>query len=410
MKIARYVGNLLYDYECVVIPGLGGFLTNDKPVSINEVTHNFSPSFREIHFNIHLRTNDGLLINHVAQQEQIGYKTAKLRVDQFVFQCHNALNSGKKINFKNIGSIFLDTEQNIVFQQNTKVNYNPDSFGLGNLVSPAIRRVSDEEKVKNIVKSSVKKNKSSKKPTDRKFTPTKEVKKSSGRKMQANRRTSTFSRNIIFLLIVAFIMGSGYIYMRRHSMLYYFNQYSSQIPFFYSSVNDYLSTNINTTSVAKLSRSTASFFPIILEKENKEEISNKEENNSVTIDHQNQQTEEPSIEKDNIIVEETPIEVIEEVMTPVNKTTYTKINKVSPSHTYSTKKYFIIAGSFSKESNAIRLVNKLKKQGFEALIADTNKYGMYRVAFSTFNNRADAENKLLAIRDGSGSDAWLLVK
>jgi len=101
---------------------------------------------------------------------------------------------------------------------------------------------------------------------------------------------------------------------------------------------------------------------------------------------------------------------IEEIITPVNETTYTKINKVTPPNTYSTKKYFIIAGSFTEESNAIRLVNKLKNQGFEALIADTNKYGMYRVAFSTCKNRADAENKLLAIRDGSSSDAWLLVK
>lgn len=198
MKIARYVGNLLYDYECVVIPGLGGFLTNDKPVSINEVTHNFSPSFREIHFNVHLRTNDGLLINHVAQQEQIGYKTAKLRVDQFVFQCHNALNSGKKIIFKNIGSIYLDTDKNIVFQQDTKINYNPDSFGLNSLVSPVIRRVSDEEKVKNIVKSAIKKNKASKKPTDRKFTTTKEVKQSSGRKCRQTEELQLFYAILFF--------------------------------------------------------------------------------------------------------------------------------------------------------------------------------------------------------------------
>ena len=69
MKIAKYVGDLLYDYECVVIPGLGGFISEDSSVSINEVTHNFSPPFRNVHFNIHLRANDGLLVNHVAQQD-----------------------------------------------------------------------------------------------------------------------------------------------------------------------------------------------------------------------------------------------------------------------------------------------------------------------------------------------------
>jgi len=265
MKIARYIGDLLYDYECVVIPGLGGFITKDKPVSINDVTHNFSPPFREVHFNVHLRTNDGLLVNHVAQQEQIGYKIAKQRVDQFVFQCHNALNSGKKIKFKNIGSIHFDADKNIVFQQDAKINYNSNSFGLTSLVSPVIRRVSDEEKVKKIVKSAIDKNNIRKRPADRKHKTKEKVRKSVNNGMQANRKTSTFTNNVIFLLVVAFIMGSGYVYMRRDAMSYYFDRYSSHIPFFYSSVNDYLSKNINSTHVAQLSRSTASFFPIFID-------------------------------------------------------------------------------------------------------------------------------------------------
>ena len=128
MKIAKYVGELLFDYECVVIPGLGGFIAEDKPVSINKVTDKFSPPFRKIHFNIHLRANDGLLVNYVAQQEQIGYKTAKQKVDKFVFLCHNALNEGKKINFKSIGSISYDKDRNILFYQDGRINYNSNSI------------------------------------------------------------------------------------------------------------------------------------------------------------------------------------------------------------------------------------------------------------------------------------------
>ena len=83
--------------------------------------------------------------------------------------------------------------------------------------------------------------------------------------------------------------------------------------------------------------------------------------------------------------------------------------KVKPSIAL-TDKFFIIAGSFSNEPNATRLVSKLKSQGFDALIADTNKYGMYRVAFLAFSNRAKAENRLVAIRDENNPKAWLLVK
>jgi len=69
MKIARYIGDLLYDYECVVIPGLGGFLTNDKPASIQPNTHYFHPPFKQVMFNAYLKTNDGLLVNYIAREE-----------------------------------------------------------------------------------------------------------------------------------------------------------------------------------------------------------------------------------------------------------------------------------------------------------------------------------------------------
>ena len=424
MKIAKYVGDLLYDYECVVIPGLGGFITKDSSVSINEVTHNFTPPFRNVHFNIHLRANDGLLVNHVAQQEQIGYKTAKQRVDQFSFQCHNALNQGKKINFKNIGSIHYDANKNIVFNQDFKSNYNPNSFGLNSLVSPAIRRITDEQRIKNVVKSAIDNKTKRKKPTNRK-TNVDNKKQSSGKVMQANRRKSSFTNQLIFLLVVAIIMGSGYVYMRRYAMEYYMDKYASHIPFFYSSVNDYLSTNINSSHVAKLSRSTASYFPTFNKKENNEVISNVDINDEIIVDTKDisdsnekllEIDEQPTSSQIGNVIEEAKI-VPEPGYPDLEKSTNASVNITTPTKkanvivaATNTKRFFLIAGSFSKEPNAIALVEKLKNQGFDALIADTNKYGMFRVAFMSLNNRPLAESELLAIRNNTNHDAWLLVK
>jgi len=413
MKIAKYVGDLLYDYECVVIPGLGGFITEDSSVSINEVTHNFSPPFRNIHFNIHLRANDGLLVNHVAQQEQIGYKTAKQRVDKFSFQCHNALDAGKKINFKNIGSIYYDSNRNIVFNQDCKSNYNSNSFGLNNLVSPVIRRTTDEEKIKKIVKTAIDSKPKRKKHIDRN-NPSDKKRKTSGKVMQANRRKSSFSNQLIFLLVVVLIMGGGYIYMRRYAVEYYIDKYASHFPFFYSSVNDYLSTNINSTPVAKLSRSTASFFPAFSKVEDSQIKSNE-----VVTDEIIKKSIAPVVEDEIIIdVKEKPIpvqnvNVVEEKIeidyTDKSLNPKPIIDNTSPAIN-TNNRFFLIAGSFSNETNAKALVEELKGQGYEALIADTNKYGMYRVAFMSLNNRILAENKLLAIRNDTNHNAWLLVK
>ena len=421
MKIAKYVGDLLYDYECVVIPGLGGFITEDKPVSINEITHNFSPPFRHVHFNTHLRANDGLLINYVAQHEQVSYNDSKQRVDKFALQCHNALKAGKRINFQNIGHLFYDQENNIAFTQDKTSNYDPNSFGLNSLISPIIRRTSDEEKIKKVVKTVVNKKNSKKKPADRKNTPASAT--PAKNKMQANHRKSTFTNQLTFLLVVVLIMGVGYIYMRRDAMNYYLNKYSAHIPFFYSSVNDYMSANINSTHVAQLSRSTASFFPItsdaeVTTKTNEQpnlevvidNVSENEIDNSVDLINQHNATDKLDVIDSEIII---PVEVIknEEVISNNSEEIYNskKFNNSSPA--IINNNFLLIAGSFSKETNAKLLVDKLKTQGFNnAFIADTNKYGMFRVAFMALNNRPLAERELLAIRKNTNPKVWLLVK
>lgn len=412
MKIAKYIGDLLYDYECVVIPGLGGFLTDDKPVSINEVTYSFSPPFRKIHFNIYLRTNDGLLVNHIAQQEQIGYKTAKQRVDQFVFQCHNALERGRKIKFQNIGSLSYDSDKNIVFTQDIKVNYSPNSFGLSSLISPAIRRVTDEEKIKKVVKTAFEKNKARKKQVDRKVKVDEQVIRISNRKMHAKRRKSSFTNQLTVLLVVVLTASAGIMYMNRDTIQDYFVEYSSNIPFFYSSVNDYLSQNINSKHVAELSRSTASFFPLFLDGEKskaKSDVSDPMNKITTEVIEEDKLNVENNLQPeiaDNVVTEE-----VVEIPITFKEVENPKIVDESPAETnLSPDRFFIIAGSFSDESNAKRLVGQLNNKGYSALIADTNKYGMYRVAIMKFNDRNLAENNLLAIRADENPKAWLLVK
>jgi len=72
--------------------------------------------------------------------------------------------------------------------------------------------------------------------------------------------------------------------------------------------------------------------------------------------------------------------------------------------------YYIIAGSFSNEENAKRLVDDLKIKGFDAKIADTNANGMYRVAYTGIKELNLAKEKLFAIREEDNPEAWLLHK
>ena len=74
MNLANYINDLLYRYDCVIVPDFGGFVTNRIGAKLNSDTHTFSPPTKQIAFNSHLKHNDGLLANYIASSEQISFE------------------------------------------------------------------------------------------------------------------------------------------------------------------------------------------------------------------------------------------------------------------------------------------------------------------------------------------------
>ena len=66
MIIANYISDLLYRYDCVIVPDFGGFVANRIGAQVNNFTHTFSPPTKQITFNGLLKHNDGLLANYIA--------------------------------------------------------------------------------------------------------------------------------------------------------------------------------------------------------------------------------------------------------------------------------------------------------------------------------------------------------
>ncbi len=73
-------------------------------------------------------------------------------------------------------------------------------------------------------------------------------------------------------------------------------------------------------------------------------------------------------------------------------------------------KYFLIAASFEKESNAEKMKLKLQKEGYDSeVILSTNK--LYRVSYKGFSEKNDAFNELRKARSSEGKEAvWLHIK
>ena len=138
MKLSSYISDLLYRYECVIIPDFGGFVTNTKSARIGTDSKAFYPPTKVLTFNNHLKNNDGLLANYIASVDKMPFKTA-MNFIQFEVQEWLQKLQNEDLALDTIGTLSLDGE-NIIFEPQKNINYLTESFGLSSFVSPEIKR------------------------------------------------------------------------------------------------------------------------------------------------------------------------------------------------------------------------------------------------------------------------------
>lgn len=153
MNIQSYIAQLLYRNQCVTVPGFGAFLTEIQSAQLHESTHSFLPPSKMISFNEKLQNNDGLLANHIAQSQKIGYESAVQMIQQEVYNWKKTLQVSGLLSVKNVGDFSLNNENNLVFTPNNQTNYLTNSFGLSAFVSPVVKRMIFEQKLESLDKN-----------------------------------------------------------------------------------------------------------------------------------------------------------------------------------------------------------------------------------------------------------------
>ena len=146
MNIEHYIGQLLYRYQCVTIPGFGAFLTEIQSAQWVESANSFFPPKKLISFNTNIKNNDGLLANHIARSEKTSYEYAISAIQYEVLQWKKELEQNRMLTIKNVGSFVLGATDNLIFTPSDQRNYLTSSFGLGSFIAPVVKRTEVEEK------------------------------------------------------------------------------------------------------------------------------------------------------------------------------------------------------------------------------------------------------------------------
>lgn len=147
IDIAVHIGRLVRAHELVIIPGLGGFLTNFHSSTVHALSHKMEPPGRHIAFNSKLKDNDGFLAHSISNISSLNYKEALQLVETFAEFCHEELNNGGQISFENLGLLSLNRSGHIEFSADLSINYDDHYFGLPEIMAMPIQRVKKHEAV-----------------------------------------------------------------------------------------------------------------------------------------------------------------------------------------------------------------------------------------------------------------------
>ncbi len=147
MEVNKYISQLLYNHDCVILPDFGGFVANYKSASVDYVHNTFYPPRKELLFNRNLNQNDGLLINHMSRIEGIEYIESKNIIVGFVKETITKLHNGEKVVFDGIGAFYYDIQKNIQFEPDTSQNYLLESYGLTSFYSPSVKKNDNSSRI-----------------------------------------------------------------------------------------------------------------------------------------------------------------------------------------------------------------------------------------------------------------------
>lgn len=133
IELSKHIEALLLEHDCVIVPKLGGFVTQYAPAYRIEDEQLFLPPHRDIGFNAQLTLNDGLLVQSFMQTYDVSYAEALHLIDDVVADIKKALAAEGEYVLNGIGVLSTTLSGTLSFTPNEAGVVAPDFYGLRSL-------------------------------------------------------------------------------------------------------------------------------------------------------------------------------------------------------------------------------------------------------------------------------------
>lgn len=126
-NLVSHIEYLLHTHNCVIIPGLGGFVLNPLAASRKGIAE-FSPSGYDLVFNRDLTHNDGLLSESYMKTYGHSFEKATLQIEKAADELRRELSQKGRVEMGKLGAFVMHDERRFIYSPGTFVR--PDVFGL----------------------------------------------------------------------------------------------------------------------------------------------------------------------------------------------------------------------------------------------------------------------------------------
>ncbi|MBK7213399.1 MAG: SPOR domain-containing protein [Bacteroidales bacterium] len=344
---SQFITDLLYQNECVIIPGFGGFLTSYLPARIVKESNRFFPPSYQVAFNASLTTNDGLLANHLSKELNVNYREALDIIQDWVETSRRSLQHGQKLELEGLGIVSLSLEGNLNFEPEVRVEFPGNSFGLPSFSAVPVERTGKKD-------------------------------------LQMSQRVQPWTTKVKYLVpealkwaavIAPFIALTIWGSINMDQVKGYVHSYSGFFSLTGSSNVSHVSNKVSDNPVEKGISESA--FPV----------------SPGSIVLPSGEAFAPEVISYTALRKNYPVQTAPAVSAP-------KEDVKLP--------YHIIGGAFREHTNALKLIEELKSKGYAASIVDTTSKGMYIVSIQGFSKRQEAAEKLDAVRSAGYTGAWVM--
>lgn len=380
-ELARHIEVLLLENDCVIVPGLGGFIAHNKAAEFKDSANVFCPPVRTIGFNPQLIINDGLLAQSYMQAYDTDFPDASRKIESVVSQIKDSLYKNGQAELENIGTLYYTMAGVYGFEPYQNAFFSPSLYGLGSFsISPLseLKPVKETTVEPRIMIETV--------------SSCEEDRKEKAKQRHIIKRMAEHAVGIAAAVILFFVL-------------------SVPVENTYLDNSSYASLGAETMLDAIRSKSMATTS--LETKDIKQNNATNRRNNvntlrPVAVKSVKVEKAEPKASKE---VKALPAVAKKEVIKAESVKAETKSTKeVQKSNTVQNKGLFVIVASLQTMQDAEKELAKFKKQGYNeaTILASDNRY---RIALYRYTDKAKAYEKINELRkDEQFKTAWLLNK